>query len=225
MSTIKQPEKQLILSVLQQLVDPLVASIVGPAEVALHDLERLPHSIIAISGDITGRSVGDPATDKLLESAVSGKLETNIGYRTIAPDGRDLLSTTVIVHDSQGTPVAALCINRDTTPWNEIGRLIQSATGTEDIDVASPLAPSTKMIDESFVKDIDELAQILINQAINACPVPVDQMRKEHKIDIVRVLKDRGFFLLRDAAATAGQALQCTRYTIYNYLNEIELGR
>ena len=214
-------ERDLILSTLQQLVEPLAASIVGPAEVALHDLQRLPHSIIAISGDVTGRSVGDPATDKLLESAVNNTLETDIAYRTVSPDGRDLLSTTVVIRDGSGSPVAALCINRDTTPWTDLERLIRSATGTAPhAPASSPAAP--KPVGEAFVKDIDELAQLLLDQAIGDCPVPVDRMRKEHKIDVVRTLKDRGFFLLRDAAATAGQALQCTRFTIYNYLNEIE---
>ena len=47
-------------------------------------------------------------------------------------------------------------------------------------------------------------------------------MRKEHKVEVVRLLKARGFFLLRDAAEMAGEALHCTRFSIYNYLNEIE---
>ena len=47
-------------------------------------------------------------------------------------------------------------------------------------------------------------------------------MRKAHKVDAVRSLKRRGFFMLRDAVEMAARALGVTRFTIYNYLNEIE---
>ena len=52
--------------------------------------------------------------------------------------------------------------------------------------------------------------------------MPVSLMRKAHKVDAVRSLKRRGFFMLRDAVEMAARALGVTRFTIYNYLNEIE---
>ena len=47
-------------------------------------------------------------------------------------------------------------------------------------------------------------------------------MKKEHKVEVVRHLRARGFFLLRDAAEMAAQALRCSRFSIYNYLNELD---
>lgn len=214
----KLREHDAILSSLQQLVEPLAATFVGPAEVIVHDLSRLPNSIISISGNVTGRSVGDPATDKLLDAAVSNTLRTTIGYRTIAPSGKELLSTTIIIHDSHHEPVAALCINRDISAWQSLHELTGALTGRD-----APSPTDTEESDpEVFVKDVDELATLLLNRAVAESEVPVDEMRKEHKVEVVQRLKARGFFLLRDAANLAAQALHCTRFSIYNYLNEIE---
>ncbi|MGX9899123.1 helix-turn-helix domain-containing protein [Arthrobacter sp. SA17] len=46
-------------------------------------------------------------------------------------------------------------------------------------------------------------------------------MRKEHKVQVVAELERRGFFLVKQAAETAAIALGVTRFTIYNYLNEL----
>lgn len=210
-------EREQILHTLQQLVDPIAASIIGPAEVVLHDLSRLPNSIVAIGGDLTGRRVGDPATDTLLQAAASGRFENGVGYRTTTPDGRDCLSTTTIVADSAGEPVAALCLNRDISGWSAVQDVAASLAKMLD-DEAEGSAPKG----EFFARDVDELASLLLDEAIAESPLALADMKKEHKVAVVRRLKERGFFLLRDAAETAANALACTRFTIYNYLNEIE---
>jgi len=63
---------------------------------------------------------------------------------------------------------------------------------------------------------------------IRPCSRPAGQARdicaqgqKRHKIAVVNDLKDRGFFMLKESVEMAAQALQVTRFTIYNYLNEL----
>lgn len=217
-SSSKLNEHDQIISTLQQLVEPMRATLVGPAEVIVHDLTQLPNSIIAISGDVTGRSIGDPATDKLLDAVASGNLRTSIAYRTTSPSDKELLSTTVIIRDSTNQPVAALCINRDISGWEALHSLTGALAG-----LSLPMcAEEEQVTTEVFVRDVDELATLLLSRAVAESGVRVDEMRKEHKVEVVRLLKARGFFLLRDAAEMAGKALHCTRFSIYNYLNEIE---
>ena len=47
-----------------------LAEMLGPdCEVVLHDVHRLPHSIVAIeNGAVTGRTLGDVPTDRMLRS-------------------------------------------------------------------------------------------------------------------------------------------------------------
>lgn len=208
------PGASALVGALAGLVEPLGRSLPPGTEVVLHDLSLLPDSIVAVWGDVTGRRVGDPATDVLLEQASTGVFRDMVGYRTRLPDGRTLRSTTAIVRTPAGDPVAALCINADVTVWTSIEELARSMAGF----AAEPEAPAG----EVFARDVDELAAHLIDEAIRAQRVPVELMKKEHKVAVVRTLRERGMFLLRDAVETVAGALGVTRFTIYNYLNEIE---
>jgi predicted transcriptional regulator YheO len=75
--------------------------------------------------------------------------------------------------------------------------------------------------EEKFFPDIDELAVHLLAEAIEASGAPVELMHKKHKIAVVKDLKDRGFFMLKESVGMAAKALRVTRFTVYNYLNEL----
>jgi predicted transcriptional regulator YheO len=214
-----------LISVFTQLVEPLGRTLPSSSEVVLHDLSLLPNSIVAVFGDVTGRRIGDPATDLLLEQAMTGFAKHNLGYETVLTDGRRMRSSTMIIRDVADNPVAALCINTDISAWMAIRDLADVMMGqapesaiTPDIPRAVPevVAPT-----EMFVKDVDELASYLIHQAISSIGVPVSQMKKEHKLQVVAQLKARGIFLLREAVEMIAESLEVTRFTIYNYLNEL----
>ena len=216
-----------ILATLVALVEPLSRTLPSDCEVVLHDLRRLPNSIVAIAGDMTGRSVGGPATDLLLRKASTGTIATTVGYETRLPDGRSLRSTTVVFRDAQDTAVAALCINSDVMIWQAVKAIAESMLPAEvpaqpDRPASERPADTGKSAeDEKFFQDIDELAQHLLAEAIDASGAPVDLMQKRHKIAVVNDLKDRGFFMLKESVEMAAAALQVTRFTIYNYLNEL----
>jgi len=213
-----EQDTEQVLATLAALVEPLSRTLPSDCEVVLHDLRRLPNSIVAIAGDMTGRSVGGPATDLLLRKATTGTIDTTVGYETRLPDGRSLRSTTVVLRDTAGTPVAALCINSDVMIWQAVKAIAESMLPAQ----ASPQQDTAKPPeDEKFFQDIDELARHLLAEAIDASGAPVDLMQKRHKIAVVNDLKDRGFFMLKESVEMAAQALQVTRFTIYNYLNEL----
>lgn len=203
-------ETEAILRTLTALVEPLAALIPGECEVVLHDLRRLPNSIVAVAGDVTGRQPGDPATDWLLRAAAHGTYTSALGYASHHADGRTLRSSTLIFRRQDDTPVAALCINNDTRSWQVVAEL------------ARAMMPWTEMNTEEFPQDVDELAHRLLDQTIAEAGIPIDLMKKQHKLAVVRDLRDRGFFMLRESVETAAQALGVTRFTVYNYLNEID---
>lgn len=219
-----------LIAVFAGMVEPIGRSLPTTSEVVLHDLSLLPNSIVAIYGDVTGRRVGDPATDLLLEKVSNFSDDNMVGYETTLPDGRSIRSSTMVIRDVAGTAVAALCINSDLTVWNSAQQVIDAMLGIHDgdrssyifrglhaeSDVAAP-QPQT----ETFAHNVDELAAHLIHTALSAAGVPVELMHKRHKIEVVRDLKSRGMFLLRDAVDMVADELSVTRFTIYNYLNEI----
>ncbi|MFJ7045497.1 transcriptional regulator [Streptomyces sp. NPDC101112] len=216
--------------VLELLVPPLQAAVAQPTEVVLHDLRRIPRTVRSIAGTLTGRQVGDPPTDKLLERLAAGDLSHQIGYRSQLPDGRVLQSTTIIYTDGEGQPAAALCLNTDVSAWVSLrSTMDRFVLGHDTAATPSPThsahkgspGPAAAAQGESFPHSVEELSALLVDAAVTAIGVPVDQMRKEHKLQVVADLERRGFFLVKQAPETAAAALKVSRFTIYNYLNEL----
>ncbi len=201
---------------LAQLVEPLAAILPGDCEVVVHDLARLPCTIVAIAGSLTGREVGGPATDLLLRAVAKGEARTTLGYVSRTADGRELRSSTMVVRDAQGIAVGALCINADVSAWRVVARLVESMLPGD-----GAAGPSEQGPQEEYPQDVDSLAQSLLARAIADAEVPVELMQKRHKLGVVHDLRDRGFFQLKEAVETAAKALSVTRFTIYNYLNEL----
>lgn len=213
------PSRRATLASIARMVEPLNQTLIGPSEVVLHDLSRLPNSIVAIAGNLTGRQVGAPATDAMLQSWYTGEYRTNVSYETSLPDGRPLRSTTVVIADDEG-PFGALCLNMDVSIWqgiNEVTAAILPGGQWPGLPARQVEVPP-----EDFVHNIDELAGHLLTRAVAATGIPVDLMRKEHKLKVIADLKSRGFFLLKDSIETAAASLGVTRFTVYNYLNELE---
>ncbi|MFE2753233.1 aminotransferase class V-fold PLP-dependent enzyme [Actinosynnema sp. NPDC059335] len=190
-----------VLAALVPTVNSL-AGVLGPGtEVVLHDLAALPNSIIAIAGDLTGREVGGPMTDLLLGLVRRGTTQDLAGYETYAPDGRVIHSSTVFLRDAEGVAVGCLCVNSDPGPNRRPGGAVSAV--------------------ETFPGDVDTLQRLLVERAVTAVGVPVELMKKSHKSEVVRVLDEAGLFLIRDSVDYLAGVLGVTRYTIYNYLNEI----
>jgi selenocysteine lyase/cysteine desulfurase/predicted transcriptional regulator YheO len=180
---------------------PGLAAMVGPGnEVVLHDLSRLPDSIIAIGGELTGRGLGGPMTDLLLGLVRRGTTQDLTNYRTHGPDGRPIRSSTLFLRDANGVAVGALCIN--------------------SVDTAAAAADGNGEV-ETFPPDVDSLQRFLVERAIGKAGIPVELMKKQHKAAVVRELDEAGFFLIKDSVDHLAGRLEVTRYTIYNYLNEI----
>ena len=246
-------ERALIIQSLAQLVEPL-ASLMADCEVVVHDLSQVPNTIVAIAGGLTGRKVGDPATDVLLKQMAEGRVRTMVNYSSVLPDGRRIRCATIAVKDSQGNPVAALCINSNVEIWSGLLKICQQmlygsvdassepkseADLDEDLDQnqqhgAEKAGSETGQIGqgagsaeadsagEAFVHNLDDLANIVLDRAVASQGVPVELMTKSHKKEVIRQAKEQGFFFLRDAAETLADRLQISRFTVYNYLKEID---
>jgi predicted transcriptional regulator YheO len=222
------------------LVERLGAAILPTTEIVLHDLRKLPHSIVAVAGNVTDRGIGDPPTDVLLAHLMAGARGDLLGYPTLLPDGRQLVCSTIILRTSAGEPVGALCINNDVTHWLLLRGVADSALGAghplealaaglRTLEPPPAGRPASGVIPlpghgERFARSVPELADHMISRCIDEVGIPVALMKKEHKLRVVAALQDQGMFLIRDSVETVAGSLGVSRFTIYNYLNEIGAG-
>ncbi|HER24387.1 MAG TPA: transcriptional regulator [Candidatus Atribacteria bacterium] len=199
----------------------IIAEMFGSrCEVLIHDFSNPQHSIIAIeNGHVTGRKVGDPITDFALSAWRKGgfgdiKEDKMVNYKTKTKDGRILKSSTLFIKDKDSKIVGCLCINYDMT-----GHLMFEKTINEFCTIVDL---SEQKEEETFVKDVDEILENIINKAIEEINKPISLMQKEDNLRVVEMVDEKGGFMIKGAIDQLAHSLNVSRYTVYNYLEELK---
>ena len=216
------------------LVVDAIGSIFGRhCEVVLHDLRHPERSVVAIANsEVTGRKVGSPLIAAPLQDiGIKAVLESSnpaseiiSNYTSHTRDGRTLKSTSVIFRDSKGKANAGLCINLDLTEFHKASQLL-GAICTEDQEPPSSDASVDRRKDPAPPDDMTLTVKCVIDDAISSIPVPVHLAEKSHKMDALTIMHDRGLFLIKGGIEYAAGALEVSRFTIYNYLKELQFQR
>ena len=207
----KASEKESLLNFVSRLADGLGQTLGRFCEIVVHDFDSPESSIIAIAnGSLTGREVGD-TLDALGFQLLKNNPPTDLlNYRAKTKDGKELRSSSIFLRDEKGHIFGALCINVDVSGLLKAQEWLQEALG----------AASTT-IDERFEHSVDEVLETLIQNAISSIGKNTSDMTREDKVAIVAYLENKGAFLIRYSVERVAELLGMTKYTIYNYLDEI----
>ena len=208
-------EKDCIFQNLQRIADAIVLLFGKNCEVCVHDLTSLQNSLTYIQGDVTKRKPGAPATDLLLkminQNHGCGKDAHN--YKTTTSDGRSLKSTTTFFRDSAGKPVAAFCINFDTTEFYNASKALMPFSSIED--------NSNDTNAETFAHSVGETIEALFNTAVAEIGKHPATMNVEEKTQLITLLEEHGTFRLKGAVEQIAPMMGVTKYTVYNYLKRV----
>lgn len=94
---------------LARIARAIVATVGSQCEVVVHDLRTPESSVVAISGNLTGRTVGAPTPDpEMLPDNLTTFQDDIIREHTRTPAGRQLVSSTVWVRNTTGQIVGAI---------------------------------------------------------------------------------------------------------------------
>lgn len=182
-------------------------------EIAVHDLTNgYEHTIVAIeNGNITGRNIGDGASELVLEAIKSGgDIPDHYSYQTRSKDGRIMKSTSVFIKDEQSGKVNGLfCINFDITDLLGAKLLLDSMTGTEDTQENTDVIPT----------NVNDLLDQLIDESCKHIGKPVALMTKEDKIRAIKYLDMKGAFLIKKSGDRVSKYYDISKFTLYNYLD------
>jgi predicted transcriptional regulator YheO len=221
-------ERAAVINALRPVV-PMLAAMAGPhLEVVLHDVSKPENSVIAIAnGHISGRSVGSsvlegPQNDRGFEAATTLKSSEGAvhslveDYVTVTASGRQLKSASAIFRDASGEPFATLCLNADISGFQVAhGWLEQMLKPVAQ--AMAPAAPDAPVAEPQM----DTLMQEIIDAAV---PVPggtAASMKREDKIRAVGEMQRRGLFIVKGGVERAAAALNVSRFTIYNYMEQL----
>jgi predicted transcriptional regulator YheO len=204
-------EEERMFELLGRLTKTL-GELLGPStEVVLHDLREPEHSIIAIANQqLTGRKVGDTIESLGVHLFASNNFQDMANYETRTKTGKVLRSCSVFVRDGEGRAIGALCVNRDTSAllklrdWLE-GELLHSAP-----------APEPRTTD-----NVEDVLEHMIEGAIRATGKSPNEFSRDDKIAVISYLDARGAFLIRYSMEKVATLLCISKFSIYNYLNDM----
>ncbi|AJW47060.1 helix-turn-helix transcriptional regulator [Ralstonia mannitolilytica] len=205
-------ENRLLLREGRKIVEALGKTLAPLVEVVLHDLTDPDHSVVAIANNLSGRRVGDAATEMgLARMADPGFPEVIENYANRFPDGRPAKSTSIGLKNSRGEYVAAICLNMDVSM---LGAVTAGLTQLVRIDVAAP------PVAESLApRRVEEVRAALERFAVARNTTPM-AMTLDQRREAMRELAASGLLNLRRALSEVAQTLGVARSTVYTYLPE-----
>lgn len=182
----------------------------GLCEVVLHDLRDPRHAIRAIENNLSGRQVGDSATELGLARIADPEYPSVIqNYPNRFPDGRPVKSTSIGLKNAAGEYVAALCLNLDVSVLSPVTLALSNLVATETEHREQPLETLRDRNSRELRQTVEELAA-------ERAATPRSLSRQDKKA-LVRQLHQDGYFDSRDAAQTIADLLGVSRATVYNY--------
>jgi len=196
-----------------------LAQMFGPdCEVVLHDVSRLPHSIVAIeNGGVSGRTVGDVPTDRMLRNLRSPDEAQDVRLYVSSHEGKIFKSLAVTLRGEDGQPYGLLGLNYD------VSEVVQAQRVLADFTAIGRLGGGPEL-GEIFAGDIRDVVAGMVTQTLGEIGKTPAAMAREEKMEVVKRLEERGTFLVKRSAEQVAEALDLSRYTIFAYLKEIRHG-
>lgn len=205
------------LEALKPVVSGIAATMGRWCEVVLHDFANPQSSLVAIEGNVTGRNVGAPMTERLLQvlRTHGDSAPDTLNVRTRSREGRLINSSTIFIRNRKGKIVGSLGLNLDLTELEIASRILTAHLGPV-------IEPETDSL--AFASDVHDLVDGLLEAAIRQQERPVALLDREEKVALMRALDDRGYFLIRGSVEEVAKRLGISRFTVYSYLEEVRKG-
>ena len=208
------------LDFLKQLAHGLAIQFGSSCEIAIHDLKTkdLEKSIVYIeNGHVSNRQTGDGPSGIVLETLQSdpSTIHDKLSYLTKTEDGRILKSSTFYIRDDDGSISYIFSLNYDITAFTAASTAIQSLIATKD-----NLPDLTGDSPRQITHNVNELLDLLIEQAVAKVGKPVAMMNKDDKVAVVQYLDRAGAFLITKSGDKVSSYLGISKFTLYSYMGK-----
>ena len=208
------------LDFLKQLAHGLAIQFGSSCEIAIHDLKTkdLEKSIVYIeNGHVSNRQTGDGPSGIVLETLQSdpSTIHDKLSYLTKTEDGRILKSSTFYIRDDDGSISYIFSLNYDISAFTAASTAIQSLIATKD-----SLPDLTGDSPRQITHNVNELLDLLIEQAVAKVGKPVAMMNKDDKVAVVQYLDHAGAFLITKSGDKVSSYLGISKFTLYSYMGK-----
>lgn len=212
--TQRTPEQRQLLEQVAKIAEGLGQTLAPFCEVVVHDLLDPSHAVLAIHNNLSGRDVGQGATELGLARIQDPGYEQVIAnYPNQFADGRQAKSTSIGIRDSEGRYIAALCMNVDLTMFqgfqSMLNRFAAVSGDTPAREMLAPMGAGAGAGADTVRARIDQFAARLATTP--------RALKPEERRALVRELKGDGLLDLRRSMETIAAHLGVSRATVYSY--------
>lgn len=199
----------------------LMADMFSPLlETVVHDLSNPESSIIAIfNGELTGRDIGDPATD-VVKKLLDGELPDMISnYENEAPNGQKLKSASLAIRDKKGNLVGVMGVNMNISYFDKYSKLIEQFIFSQEMESIPESEDFRSMTPNNVKSPRQEIKDAIDSYCISTNKNPM-VMDYDDKREIVEYLYKNGYFKNRGVVKIISDLLNITRPSVYKYKDE-----
>lgn len=206
------PQDEEILATFDNVVTAIANTFGEHTEVVLHSLDiRHPSIIKIVNGHVTGRTVGAPITNFVLDK-LARKEDLSQPYFTKSPKGRNLRSTTTILRNPQGEAIGTLCVNIDLdAPFQEV---IQPFV----LPTIEPQEKKTNI--EIFANSPEDMLTITIENTYQEITLDKAISAGKKARALVHKLANLGVFNFKNSPQLVAQITGISTHTIYRHLRD-----
>ncbi|MFF5370974.1 transcriptional regulator [Streptomyces sp. NPDC013187] len=206
-------ERDAILAALKPVVDGIAATFGPVCDVVLHDYRNPKHSVVAVAGAVTGRTVGGAMSEIGMRVLAGGdEASDELNYVTRTRDGTLVKSSTMVLRDSTGAVFGALCVNVDVGAVTQVHDLLGALAGVGA--AAHAELPTT-----TFGNDIDSVVDALVEAHRSRQRGSWAELDRAERVELFGGLDTRGVFAVRGAVEQVAARLGISRASAYNYLS------
>ncbi len=187
-------------------------------EIALFSSKGSYHELIfVVNNRVTGRKSEDQMNYYELEAFK--KLQAHNGHTVFSyttREGRSIKAVLFIIGDVLKEEYMIMVISFDITDYLLASKVFQGFCSIDET--------AENKVNENSVRDsenITTLMERLVSEVVDEIRKPISYLSKEDKVKIVNMLNIKGIFLIKGSVEYVAEKLCVSRYTIYNYLEEI----
>ena len=182
-------------------------------ETIVHEMDGQKVKNLAIyNGHVSGRTTGSTLSiygrDTMMDEE-DPKVNLDLDYvnqMVITSSGKTMKSSTF--HFRGEDYHFALGINYDISVMSQMSRIMDGLLRTDATLQTSLFGTGNSL-------------EVVFESCSEMVKRPFSQMQRADRLTLVSILKEKGFFQMQRSVPYAAERLGVTKYTIYNYLNEL----
>ena len=134
-----------------------------------------------------------------------------MNYQTKTKTGKTLRSSSIFFRDETGEIFGSVCVNFDISGALKAQEFLRAIVQSDEMAV-----------EEEFEHTVEQVLDRLMENAIAVTGKNPLDLTRDEKISVIAHLESKGAFLIRYSIDRAAELLGISKYTIYNYLEEIK---